>query len=314
MPVPSSGQLSLRNDIALEVGGSSTANISLRNLSSAVGFSTPDAMSEFYGYSRNRSYFETRRGHVENSYQQGSGNNLYYTMMGWFRVNSTYRKSQNLFSMGRRQGSRQWQIRAYYFGRLNRIQVALWDSGGVRRMRREYPLHNSPNVQITGVTSSGTGWMRNQRGNTDADGFVHLAATFDTSTTSYTGLRFYWNGQELTYSVNNNSSSTYQGYQPRHWVIQGGQTVDNAIGSTNNFEGSIDNLLFDVRAAYSQAHINDIYQKGNVYTGNNHTFGGVPFAIHAAQGFENGLTDQSYLYPGYGNWQYQGSSYSIQYY
>lgn len=52
MAIPSSGQLMLRADIALEVDGSDTgSNISLRTLSSTAGFSSPDSMSEFYGYS-----------------------------------------------------------------------------------------------------------------------------------------------------------------------------------------------------------------------------------------------------------------------
>ena len=51
MPVKSSGQLSLRYDILAEVGGASYVNLSLRTMSSRAGFATPDAMSEFYGYS-----------------------------------------------------------------------------------------------------------------------------------------------------------------------------------------------------------------------------------------------------------------------
>lgn len=52
MPVPSSGPIELRGDIALEVDGTAAGtNVSLRALSNTAGFSTPDAMSEFYGYS-----------------------------------------------------------------------------------------------------------------------------------------------------------------------------------------------------------------------------------------------------------------------
>ena len=52
MAVPSSGQLRLRGDIALEVDGSATgSNVSLRTLSASAGKSIPDNMSEFYGYS-----------------------------------------------------------------------------------------------------------------------------------------------------------------------------------------------------------------------------------------------------------------------
>jgi len=47
MALPSSGEISI-GDIRTEIGSSSG---SLRTLSSAAGKSTPDAMSEFYGYS-----------------------------------------------------------------------------------------------------------------------------------------------------------------------------------------------------------------------------------------------------------------------
>ena len=51
MSVPSSGPLKLRGDIALEVDGSATGtNVSLRTLSNSAGFTSPDAMREFYGY------------------------------------------------------------------------------------------------------------------------------------------------------------------------------------------------------------------------------------------------------------------------
>jgi len=57
MALPSSGPLSL-NDIRVELQ-QSQANSSLRSLSNLAGFSTPDAVSEFYGYSyANYNYFE----------------------------------------------------------------------------------------------------------------------------------------------------------------------------------------------------------------------------------------------------------------
>ena len=52
MPVPSSGQLRLRADINQEVNGNDTDdNVSLGTLSNDSGFTDPDNMSEFYGYS-----------------------------------------------------------------------------------------------------------------------------------------------------------------------------------------------------------------------------------------------------------------------
>ena len=49
MPLVSSGQISL-NDIKTELSAAST-NVSLRSMSSTAGKTSPDLMSEFYGYS-----------------------------------------------------------------------------------------------------------------------------------------------------------------------------------------------------------------------------------------------------------------------
>lgn len=52
MAIPLSGSLGLRSSIALEVFGNNTgSDISLRAMADAAGFSTPDEMGEFYGYS-----------------------------------------------------------------------------------------------------------------------------------------------------------------------------------------------------------------------------------------------------------------------
>ena len=52
MGVPSSGQLRLRADINQEINGNDTdTNVSLGTLSNDAGFTEPDTMSEFYGYS-----------------------------------------------------------------------------------------------------------------------------------------------------------------------------------------------------------------------------------------------------------------------
>ena len=49
MPLQTSGQISF-SDIAAEQGVSLT-NVSFRSMSATAGFSTPDSISEFYGYS-----------------------------------------------------------------------------------------------------------------------------------------------------------------------------------------------------------------------------------------------------------------------
>jgi len=90
MPLPSSGAISI-SQIRSELG---TSSGSLRTLSSLAGKSTPDAMSEFYGYSS-----ESMSGITAfamdavnyGSYYCGCGENLtvYQTTAGrWLRGNS----------------------------------------------------------------------------------------------------------------------------------------------------------------------------------------------------------------------------------
>lgn len=51
MAVPSSGQLKLNGDINLEINGTGTGtNVSLNGLSILAGFTAPNGMKEFYGY------------------------------------------------------------------------------------------------------------------------------------------------------------------------------------------------------------------------------------------------------------------------
>ena len=52
MPIPASGPLELRGDIALEVDGNANGtDVSLGALSNTAGFTEPDTMSEFYDFS-----------------------------------------------------------------------------------------------------------------------------------------------------------------------------------------------------------------------------------------------------------------------
>lgn len=55
MGLPTSGQLSL-NDIRVELGASST-NVSLGSMSDSVGFTAPDKVSDFYGYSSTTTFY-----------------------------------------------------------------------------------------------------------------------------------------------------------------------------------------------------------------------------------------------------------------
>ena len=292
MAVKTSGQLSLRYDIAAEVNGS-TSNIRLRSLSSEAGFGTPDRMSEFYGYSainndfymNSRSYWLANQGiNTPNVSSLALGS----TMMGWFRVQSTTKKNQMFFATGSTTTNSRGSIRVVYQANLNRIQIALWDRLGTRRMRREYPLHDNPNRAITGITNSGSGWRRDQQGNSVyGDGFVHIAATW-TGGNNYGDLTLYWNGLPLTYSVNNNSTSINMGNDVEFRRI----AFLNSNWQGNNvsiFEGDSDNAgFFDylVDAGEIEAYVNSGNQFPPDYSWSN---GPGPYY---ANGFENGVVRQ----------------------
>ena len=74
MPLPSSGQLSI-NQIRTEFG---TSNGSLRTLSSLAGFSTPDKISDFYGYGAGGVYTVTNTDSSFCSDTSGLKNGSYY--------------------------------------------------------------------------------------------------------------------------------------------------------------------------------------------------------------------------------------------
>jgi hypothetical protein len=286
MAIKSSGQLALFGDIATEFGAP-PVNIGLRAMSSLAGFAVPDAMSEFYGFSaiQNDWYFQTSRAWLEANNGSYGNLSLGTTMMGWFNITATSRKNNILFSTGGRTDNRRGSITAFYYGQFNRLVVELWDTGNVRRLRRQYPLHNSPNVGITGVTSSGTGWTRNQKGNTDSQGFVHLAFSINTSQNSYTGIRTYWNGEELTYSVNNVSSGIRLDNQVSNRHLAVANTAWNA-STTSNFEGYIDNPTF-FNYVVGSSVIRNIYQQGNIFGLDAADDVGTPRPYYA-QGFESG--------------------------
>ena len=86
MALPSSGQISI-NDIRVELGASAT-NQSLRAFSNTAGFTTPDAISEFYGYSNLTSFSYNSSGDEEGSAcaREGTSDTAYHNGSGTYPV------------------------------------------------------------------------------------------------------------------------------------------------------------------------------------------------------------------------------------
>ena len=295
MAIKSSGSLRLRYDIAVEVNGASS-NISLGDLSNVAGFANPDAMSEFYGYSSappNTFGWLGRDTYFRNTLKQPSGNfSGGITLMAWLKPNNTSKKNTRLFAAGGSNRLARNEIRVNYIASLNRISVEVYDNSGIRRIRRQYPLHNSPNVAITGVSNSSVGWRRSQPGNVDlTTGLAHITATWEGASFggSYTGLKLYWRGQELTYSVNNNTTSTlttaYGDYIAVRNHVGSGSSSATLDGYTDNFGV--------YKRALTPSEVLNVFNAGNINVQSAANGAGIAVADLAYyQGFEQNLTNE----------------------
>lgn len=255
MAIKTSGQLSLRDDIRAEFGGGTT-NISLRSLSATAGFSTPDAMSEFYGYTSNSHFIRaTGSGYTMTSPtpppQVGLGNFANISGGLWFRNNAPSKRNQQIMSIGdyRRsdgRGTDDSVIFVFYIASLNRISVQVWRNGS-RTNRREYPLHDSRNSGVTGVTNSGAGWYSGQRGSADSDGFNFISFTVRmySGGTATNNIDLYWNGRLVPYSVNNNNTSNFPITNISGNFVAIGENLRNtSVPSGGSWYGDIDDAWF----------------------------------------------------------------------
>lgn len=252
MPLPSSGPLGI-GDIRTELGSGSG---SLRTLSSLAGFSTPDAISEFYGYSAGDADFLLNLDAANSSSYGGSGStwadisgkgnngtltnrsssNPAWNSGGWFEFygSNAYGTYQNGGYVSTTDGA---------FSRVqsqNRVTLSVW----------VYPTENSYPMIIAGNSYNGgiPAWQGYQiflyGGNLYARITVNNTTTY---TDIITAASFYtWQHCVLTYDGTNARfykddvligtnaiSGTISNVSPNRFLI-GCQY--NAQGSTNTAE------------------------------------------------------------------------------
>jgi hypothetical protein len=273
MALPSSGQLSL-GDIATEQSVT-LSNVSLRSMSNTAGFTSPDAVSEFYGYSGtpvvcNNDYaldFDGVNDYVEGTVGTPSAfPNETFSLSMWVRIDNTSKRNLHFYSFS---GTNHSQTTGYFYvhysASVNRL-VVRWKNGA-SQYQRTYPLHS--NSTQTGIFNSTTGWTSGQRGNTDADGFTHIMVCGDkTQTSASNGIKVYWNAAELTSTVNDSSSSVTN-ITPNYLAI--GEFTGNNSPSGGCFGGVMDEIyLYD--AQLSSSNVSTIYGYGrcdeNTFTTN----------------------------------------------
>jgi len=101
MGLPSSGTLSI-NDIRVELGASAT-NQSLATFSNTAGFSNPDAISDFYGFSNLTSYVGSpKQNGVKFICSQSLTTTYYHTGTGTYPVtgDTVYTNSSGTTNIG----------------------------------------------------------------------------------------------------------------------------------------------------------------------------------------------------------------------
>lgn len=238
MALQSSGPISI-SDIKTELGSSDN---SLRILSSDAGFSTPDSMSEFYGFSNAPAYSNTR-------YYQNDGTGDYIdctTSTSPFGINTTQDLS---FSMWvRHTGSKQNQL-VYNFGNTNangNNRIFLTYSASLNRLvaryrsnstnfDRQWGLHD--NTSATGISSSSSGWSSSSRGNVNSDNFTMITVTYDASQSNASNaFKLYWNASECTNQAVANSGARTAMDATRGRIGENIHLTDSAGNATLDYD------------------------------------------------------------------------------
>ena len=294
MALQSSGQISL-NDIKVELGAAAT-NVSLRSMSSTAGKSSPDAISEFYGYTHSswsNDYaldFDGVNDYVLFSpTDAGDFPNDTMTLSFWVRVDQSTKSNMIFYCTTHEDAtSSQGRLIIFYHSNFNRLICQYFiTSGGNKVYQRQFALHD--NSSATGITNSSTGWTSGQRGNVDSDNYTHIAVALDRTQSSATnGVKAYWNGTELTTAaVTTNTMTSSHTFDPNFGAIGEGAHTATKPGASIH-DGVLDEMyLYD--AQLSSSAISTIYGYGrnseNTYTTNYKT----------AWRFENSVDDEEGL-------------------
>jgi hypothetical protein len=208
MALQSSGQISL-NDIKTELGAAST-NVSLRAMSNTAGKASPDAISEFYGYSAAQYYYWD----LSNDIKWGSANDKPvqsntedFSMSLWIRPQWAATDLNliifDLTPSGTTSAANRFFLQ-YDYG-LNRFN-AMYRSNATN-FNAQWALHSNNSATSTG-TSSNDKWTAANRGDTNTDGFINLVLTYDASeSVASNAFKVYWNNRLITSSAVSNNGT-----------------------------------------------------------------------------------------------------------
>lgn len=312
MALPSSGQISV-SDILTELGldannpdtsfrslhDGSLATINTANAAAdRPDGSAPHAMSEFYSYDHNLSSWNNDYAldfDGVNDYVTFTPNaprdfpNDTMTLSFWVRVDQSTKSNMIFYCTTHTDGSSSdGRLIIFYHSNLNRLICQYFITSGSNKVyQRQFALHD--NSSTTGITNSSTGWTSGQRGNTDSDGYTHIAVALDrTQSSAANGVKAYWNGTALgTAAVTSNTMTTSHTFDPNFGAIGEGAHTASKPGASIH-DGVLDEMyIYD--AQLSASNISTIYGYGrnseNTFTTNYVT----------AWRFENNVDDEEGL-------------------
>ena len=261
MALQTSGPISL-SDIATEQGVSTT-NMSLRSMSSTAGLSTPDSITEFYGYGSytNSHYYDLTASSGQSLVLQGSpspfdlSGSQDVSVSMWVRQDQTTAANQILWDFSSNTGSSSNRFFLQYSASSNRLVVRLRTSAV--NFDKEYNLVN--NSSATGISSGS--WTASNRGNVNGDGWCLLTVTYDASESLATNaFKLYWNATELTNVASYTSGS--RGTSAVNYFVMG-NNAHNYTTTAGAFDGGIDEVKVFL-SVLTSGNVSSIYNSGTI--------------------------------------------------
>lgn len=250
MALQSSGAISI-DDIRTELG---TTTGSLAQLSAAVGFPAPHAMSDFYGYTAatpNDLYWDFSQGGDGARFVGDAGDSpgpfsfSMFVKPSWTAVDDNVM----LFEINTGSGTNVDRLLLLYDYGFNRF---------VFRYRAGTSNHHI-NWALNANAAAGyiSRWHSTSTGPVNAKGFAHIAGTFDPSQSlAINGLKLYWNGVPFD-TVITQANGTRAAFPKTHMFI------NVAFNYTADRSGDFDNVAFWFNRLLTPAEIVSLYNNGD---------------------------------------------------
>jgi hypothetical protein len=249
MALQSSGAISI-DDIRTELG---TTTGSLAQLSAAVGFPAPHAMSDFYGYTAttpNDLYWDFAEDDGGAKFVGDAGDSpgpfsfSMFVRPSWTAVDFNVM----LFEINTGSGLNSDRLLLIYDYGLNRLVFRY--RGGTSNHHINWALNaNSASGNISRWHSTSTGPV-------NANGFAHIAGTFDpTQSLAINGLKLYWNGVAFNTAITQ-ANGTMSPFPKTNMYI------NVAFNETADRSGDFDNVAFWFNRLLTPSEIVSLYNDG----------------------------------------------------